>query len=290
MGAAAAILLATLGAANGAQASGPCVALRTAAPGWQSGEADDAGPHVRVTHSYPRWPWPAVYESSRPAFLVRLNRLVEPQQVLGLVQITTDERSWRKPQWELLHCLTERRGNAGYTTVVFRLAESLPAGIGPTWMVADRQWSLGRTERPEALNGAYLYNGFRTYDPEHPVGSADSFWNHGQLVQTHGEALTQQELRQQQATLGLLRTLGLLPSPADVPQPVPASPRDACAEFNRNRSQLSDDEHMRRYGCPRCPCACVAGKITCAPCARCEAFGEPTPTPRDEPDPPPPKQ
>jgi hypothetical protein len=97
MDAAAAILVATLGATAGGNptvgTSGPCVPLHSVAPGWQSGEANDSETHARVTHSYPRWPWPAVFESSRPTFLVRLNRLVEPRQILALVQITPDGRS-----------------------------------------------------------------------------------------------------------------------------------------------------------------------------------------------------
>src|SRR5688500_10455440 len=123
MGAAAAILVAALALATGDKspangAGGPCVPLRNVAPGWQSGEPDGPDAHVRVTHSYPRWPWPALYEGSRPAFLVRLNRVVEPWQIAGLLQISSDDRGWRKPQWELLHCFTEGRGSKGHTTVV----------------------------------------------------------------------------------------------------------------------------------------------------------------------------
>jgi hypothetical protein len=50
-------------------------------------------------------------------------------------------------------------------------------------------------------------------------------------------------------------------------EPTPAS--DVCEQFN-NRPRLSDEEHMRIYGCPPCPCACIDGEIRCAPCAVCQ--------------------
>jgi hypothetical protein len=50
---------------------------------------------------------------------------------------------------------------------------------------------------------------------------------------------------------------------------------DVCAEFNRQQAQaLSPEEHMRTFGCPPCPCACVNGRVTCAPCAACGGFRE----------------
>ncbi|MFH1810582.1 MAG: hypothetical protein ABIJ09_17705 [Pseudomonadota bacterium] len=55
----------------------------------------------------------------------------------------------------------------------------------------------------------------------------------------------------------------------------PLQPVDVCAQFEREQqSALSPDEHMRTFGCPPCPCGCVNGQITCAPCAACESFGE----------------
>ena len=65
------------------------------------------------------------------------------------------------------------------------------------------------------------------------------------------------------------------PPPPPNPEVVPvATAQDACAQFNQaQQNRLSDDEHMKRYGCPPCPCACSNGRIVCAPCARCEAFG-----------------
>jgi hypothetical protein len=55
-------------------------------------------------------------------------------------------------------------------------------------------------------------------------------------------------------------------TPAPNPEPVPTPPDTFCAQFNR-------DEERRRAQhtgpCPHCPCACVNGHITCAPCARC---------------------
>ncbi len=76
------------------------------------------------------------------------------------------------------------------------------------------------------------------------------------------------------------------PEPPRLSNDVVATPaQDLCAEFN-SRPRLSDDEHMRRYGCPPCPCACVNGQITCAPCVRCEGFGDrsvvPPPSPPPE--------
>ena len=48
------------------------------------------------------------------------------------------------------------------------------------------------------------------------------------------------------------------------PQPTPAL--DPCAAF-------AEKERARRAAhdgpCPYCPCACVKGKVICAPCARC---------------------
>jgi hypothetical protein len=264
------VLLAILGAAP--PSSERCVQMRTAAPGWQSGDPGVEEPHTRVTHSYPRWPWPARYDSDRPVFLIRLNRVVDPERVLSFVHVASDERGWRQPQLELVRCLVER----GHTTVVFRLSESLPPDTAFTWMLQDREWSFGQTERPENLNGSYLYNVFRTYDAQHPVGSNDPFWSDAQLVQTHGEALTRDELRRQAATLDLLRRLKLdPPQPASAPAltPVAEKTRDLCEDFNRNHAKQT---HSR---CPPCPCACNNGQITCAPCIPCD------PTASDGPEP-----
>lgn len=61
---------------------------------------------------------------------------------------------------------------------------------------------------------------------------------------------------------------------------VVATPQpDPCDEFNRNQSRLSFEEHVREFGCPPCPCACINGEIRCAPCIPCE----PTPPPRPSP-------
>ena len=50
----------------------------------------------------------------------------------------------------------------------------------------------------------------------------------------------------------------------------PRGPPDPCAAFNaRKEGELSDEEHLRRYGCPKCPCACIDGEIRCAPCEVC---------------------
>lgn len=63
---------------------------------------------------------------------------------------------------------------------------------------------------------------------------------------------------------------------------VPAPARDLCEALNRNQSKLTPEEHMRRYGCPPCPCACNNGQIVCAPCAACEGFGGRTELPDQE--------
>ena len=44
---------------------------------------------------------------------------------------------------------------------------------------------------------------------------------------------------------------------------------DECAAFNTRQDAIDADAHMNTYGCPPCPCACVNGVITCAPCALC---------------------
>ena len=64
--------------------------------------------------------------------------------------------------------------------------------------------------------------------------------------------------------------------PATQPAPEPVVAVDACAEFNRSQRQgLSPEAHEQQFGCPPCPCACVNGQVTCAPCAACEGFGGP---------------
>lgn len=68
--------------------------------------------------------------------------------------------------------------------------------------------------------------------------------------------------------------------------PVAVEIEGPCGDFDA-RPELSPEEHMRRYGCPPCPCVCKNGEIICAPCVACEGFGdgsrvepipEPTPT------------
>jgi hypothetical protein len=98
-----ALLTAAAGDKSAARSpGGQCVSLASVAPGWQSDDSNDTDEPVRVTHSHPRWPWPASFEGAKPTFLVRLNRIVEPQRVLALMQISSDDRGWRKPRWELL--------------------------------------------------------------------------------------------------------------------------------------------------------------------------------------------
>jgi formylmethanofuran dehydrogenase subunit E len=58
------------------------------------------------------------------------------------------------------------------------------------------------------------------------------------------------------------------------PPAQPAVATDPCADFNaQQKNRLSDEEHMKQFGCPPCPCACVNGRVTCAPCAACAGFG-----------------
>lgn len=52
--------------------------------------------------------------------------------------------------------------------------------------------------------------------------------------------------------------------PVESPHPDPVDPCGLGA-----RPQLSAEEHMRIYGCPPCPCACVDGQLRCAPCVAC---------------------
>lgn len=70
------------------------------------------------------------------------------------------------------------------------------------------------------------------------------------------------------APVGLVADAG--PGPAE-PTRSPRLPDDGCAAFyEEQRTALSPAEHQRLFGCPPCPCACVGGQITCAPCAVCQ--------------------
>ncbi len=192
----------------------PCVQAQTSVcqreMPWPVRQAQKPGPHVEVTHSYPQWPWPATYQSSAPVFFVRVNRIVEPKDILSILHVADNTGNWRQPQAEVVRCLVEETQDGGFTSVFFRMTECIPPNSMVTWSIGGGDWRLGPPVAPEAHNGSYLYEVFRTHDPQHAVGSEDPFWNPAQLVSTHGEAVTRAKLQEQGETMELLRRLGML--------------------------------------------------------------------------------
>jgi hypothetical protein len=89
--------------------------------------------NAHVTHAWPHWQWPSVYLQARPAFLVRIDQVVDPQAVLNTIRVAgRGMSSWQKIEWEIRACVIEQDEGAesGYTTIVFQPVMPLQAGVG----------------------------------------------------------------------------------------------------------------------------------------------------------------
>ena len=80
-------------------------------------------------------------------------------------------------------------------------------------------------------------------------------------------------------TIETVKIDGVKTDAVEVAEPLdPVEVQDPCASYNESqKNRLSDQQHIETYGCPPCPCACINGKITCAPCARCVPQDRPKP-------------
>lgn len=100
-------------------------------------ELPDPDPHVlHVTHAWPHC-GPCVKLSPRPAFLVRVDGVVDPAAVLSSIFIVGGPvEGWRKLSWTLKACVTEKSDRGVATTILFQPSEPLPPGVYD-WYLPD---------------------------------------------------------------------------------------------------------------------------------------------------------
>ena len=97
-------------------------------------------PDPRIAHVTHAWPHcsPCVKLQPKPAFLLRLDRVVEPSAVLAAIDIVGGpSHEWRKLEWTLKACVVETNpAGPSAMTLIFQPAAPRPPGTYD-WLVRD---------------------------------------------------------------------------------------------------------------------------------------------------------
>jgi hypothetical protein len=143
-------------------------------------------------------------------------------------------------------------------------------GYDATSTAARKPWRGLSYREPSDMAGSELQQ--QLYDAALSVQKENSSWLRGMFLWKWfvGEAPDENFILDKPPLHALLKRhwnpVRLTAAPIPEPKPL-----DMCEEFNRQEAnKLSDSEHLARYGCPPCPCSCMNGQITCAPCVACD--------------------